>query len=70
MSNHVAPDGQVYVCGACGKRSRDKYGDNAIDHGWDVSCMMHAVLVHEASLCFGEGGRVVRADAVTAEVES
>lgn len=45
--NHTAPEGQVYVCGACGKRSRDRYGDKRIDRGWDVSCMMHAVLCYE-----------------------
>lgn len=28
--NQRAPDGQVWVCTACGKRSRDLYGDEAI----------------------------------------
>lgn len=69
MSNHTAPKGQVYVCGACGKRSKDKYGDQPIDHGWDVSCMMHAFLVHEESIQLGESGRVVKADAVKDEGE-
>jgi hypothetical protein len=45
--NQVAPEGQVYVCGACGKRSRDKYGDQKISYGWDVSCMLHAVLCYD-----------------------
>lgn len=44
--NRVAPPGQIYVCGACGKRSKDKYGEQMIDRGWDVSCMMWAVLCY------------------------
>ncbi len=44
--NIIAGDGQLFICGACGKRSRDKYGDYAIDSGWDESCMLNAVLVY------------------------
>lgn len=64
MGNHTAPKGQVYVCGVCGKRSRNKYGDQPIDHGWDINCMMHAVLVYENSTQLGENSRVIKADAV------
>lgn len=64
MANHIAPDGQVYVCGACGKRSKDRYGDKAIDRGWDESCMMHAVLVYENSIELDSNGRVKRAQSV------
>jgi hypothetical protein len=46
MANHEAPEGQVYVCGACGRRSRDKYGFKPIDAGWDESCAMNAVLCY------------------------
>lgn len=48
----LAPDGQVWVCAACGKRARSRYGFNVvggstvIDRGWDTSCMMHAILCH------------------------
>ena len=45
--NKVAPEGMVYVCAACGKRSKDRYGDQKIDRLWDASCMMHAVLCYE-----------------------
>lgn len=40
----VAPEGQIYVCSACGKTARDIYtgGD-----GWDSSCALHAVLCYE-----------------------
>jgi hypothetical protein len=58
VGNRVAPAGYVYVCGACGKRSRDKYGDEKIDHGWDESCMMNSVLCREDALVFGDNGRV------------
>jgi hypothetical protein len=65
MPNELAPAGQVWVCGACGKRSRTKYGfyddggqSSSIDYGWDESCMMNAVLCDEEDLIFGEDGRV------------
>jgi len=44
MANKVAHPNQIYVCAACGKRSQDKYGEQAIDPGWDESCMLKAVL--------------------------
>ena len=64
MANEIAPEGFVWVCGACGKRSKTKYGfdnNNArtnIDYGWDESCMMNAVLCEVEDLIFGEDGRV------------
>jgi len=66
MSNHEAPQGQIYICGACGKRSRDVYGSNKIDRGWDASCMMNSVLVYENSIVM-ENGRVTAANAVEKE---
>lgn len=65
LESHGAVAGQVergvrpkvYVCGACGKRSRDRCGDSAIDGGWDESCMLNAVLAYEDSLTM-RGGRV------------
>lgn len=47
MSNEIAPEGKVYICRACGKRSRDEYGFQAIDYGWDESCVLNAVLMDE-----------------------
>ena len=38
---HKAPEGQVWVCGACGK-----FGKNRIDVG-DESCFLNAVLCWE-----------------------
>lgn len=64
MANEVAPEGQVYVCGACGKRSKDRYGDQKIDRGWDASCMMNCVLVYENSIELGPNGLVVKCQAV------
>ena len=54
----IAPPGTIYVCGACGKTSRNRAGflddgGRGIDSdehgriakaGWDESCMLHAVL--------------------------
>lgn len=61
--NQTAPVGQVFVCSACGKRSRDIYGEQKISRGWDESCAMHAVLCDEATLVF-ENGLVVSAKAM------
>jgi hypothetical protein len=61
--NQTAKKGQVFVCGACGKRSKDKYGDQAIDEGWDVSCSMHAILCKEDSIKLKDG-RAVKAEAI------
>lgn len=47
MPNDKAPKGKVYQCYACSKRSKDKYGDEPLDYGWDVSCVMHSHLVDE-----------------------
>jgi len=47
VGNYEAPPGQIWVCGACGKTSRDKYGEKRISRGWDESCMMNAVLCHD-----------------------
>ena len=55
MANDVAPEGQVFVCSACGKRSKDRYGDQAIDHWWDESCMLHAVLCYDKQRIGAEG---------------
>ena len=40
-----APDGQIYVCAACGKTSKSIYGDPG--SGFDVSCFLNRVLCHE-----------------------
>lgn len=62
MDNPIAPPGAVYVCGACGKRSRDLYGNEKISRGWDVSCVINAILCVEATLVM-DGDQVVKADA-------
>lgn len=70
MSNTKAPEGQIWVCAACGKRSRYKYGFDADghrcgpDYGWDESCMCHAVLCYDdPEIARGPGvvGKVWRA---------
>ena len=54
-----APEGQVYVCGACGKAFRDPYKV-------DVSCMLNRVLCYEDSLEYKDG-KVIKAKAVEEE---
>lgn len=56
-----APDGQVFVCHACGRLSKSLIGDGST--GWDESCMMNAVLCLEASVEV-RGRMVIKATAV------
>ncbi len=46
----VAPEGKVWVCMACGKRSRDRHGPSDINRLWDESCMLNAELIDEDRL--------------------
>jgi hypothetical protein len=53
--NQRAPDGHVYVCGACGKVSRWRYGfdlagKNDATRGWDESCAMNCGLALESAI--------------------
>lgn len=60
--NKLAPPGKVWRCQACGKRSRDRYGYQRIDHGYDVSCMLNAVLVPDEE-SVGQARRVSEGEA-------
>ena len=60
MSNEIASDGFIFVCLACGKRSKDKYGFQSIDYDWDESCMMNSKLIEESKCIFAENGRVIK----------
>ena len=43
-----APEGQVWFCMACGKKSpRKEPGHPDEDKGWDISCMANAALVYK-----------------------
>lgn len=60
MSEHrhagrLAPEGMVWRCRACGKRSRDLYGFHAIDRGYDASCMLDAELVEDTDTLVSRG---------------
>ena len=50
FGDKVAPDGQLYVCGACGKTSKDLFGNQKISYGWDESCTLNAVLCYETKV--------------------
>jgi hypothetical protein len=46
-----APDGQVWMCTACGQWSKDRRGvDGPHSREWDKSCMLNAILVDEETL--------------------
>ncbi len=49
-TNEVAGPGEVFVCSACGRRSKDRNGEQKIHSGWDTSCRTHAVKCREADL--------------------
>ncbi len=44
MQSPIAPDGWVWQCQACGKRTHNRFG---LDGGWDEACMLNAVLIRE-----------------------
>lgn len=58
MGNIVAEPGQIFVCSACGKRSKDLYGNQSLSHYWDVSCVLNAVLCKEDHLTIDDHGIV------------
>lgn len=58
VSNDVAPEGHVFVCLACGKRSKDRYGNQPLQRGWDVSCALNSDMFPIEHLVM-ENGRVV-----------
>jgi hypothetical protein len=43
---HIAPAGTIYVCQMCGKTAKDSYDGPG---GWDVSCMLNAVLCYQSA---------------------
>ena len=40
----IAPGGKIWQCCACGKMTRNRYGEEG---GWDESCMLNAILVDD-----------------------
>jgi len=46
--DRMAPAGAIWVCAACGKSAKDRYGiEGEHSRGWDESCMLNAVLYRE-----------------------
>ena len=58
-SDLIAPPGSLWVCHACGKTNRHRYGDFGSMRGWDSSCAMQSGLYSEDRLVRGADGRVV-----------
>lgn len=55
MTDRIAPDDGIWVCGACGKTAVDRYGIEG-DHSpmWDESCMLNAVLCKREGITPGQ----------------
>lgn len=45
FSNRRAHEGYAYECMHCGKKSRDEFGNEPIDRGFDESCTLNCRLV-------------------------
>jgi hypothetical protein len=56
VDDRIAPEGWVWICFACGKRSKDVYGE--VGSSWDESCMLNSRLVEEKSIRTGSDGRI------------
>ena len=48
----IAPNGAVWVCGACGRHGKDRYTLG------EASCVLHAILCEEGSVKTREDGTV------------
>lgn len=51
----IAPEGKLWVCFACGRTQKNRYGGDG--SGWDASCYVNSELVDETRLVI-EGGLV------------
>ena len=58
MSSEYVHDGKTWVCTACGKTSKDRYGDIETTRGWDASCFVNSHLVDDTLIIRGEDSRV------------
>ena len=70
----LAPEGKTWVCQACGKTSRSRYGFDAAEKsvamgGWDESCMLNCSLFDDAQLVRNPSGRVTEIRALPSEGE-
>lgn len=54
----IAPEGKMWVCHACGKTVKDRYGQRG--SSWDESCFLNSALYDETLLIYGDNGRVTR----------
>ena len=50
-------ENSLYYCQDCAKMSWDKHGDNPIDRGWDVSCVMNSINIGFDGEIPGRGNR-------------
>lgn len=63
FKDQIAPEGFIYVCHACGKTSKDRYGYNKkypgeTSYGWDASCYMYSKMYKKSQLEYDEFKKV------------
>lgn len=46
-TDHEAPSGKIWVCGACGKRVKNRATGKGGSYGWDESCFLTSVLCYD-----------------------
>ena len=56
MTRLAAPEGKIWVCGACGKTAKDPCGDEG---GWDESCFLNCYLIALTDLELNSNGCLV-----------
>lgn len=42
--DNIAPEGQIWVCGACGRSTKDR---SDLSFEWDESCFLNSVLCYD-----------------------
>ena len=57
-SDRIAPEGQIWVCCACGKMSKDRNGPSFTHRMWDASCTLNSALFYTESLKLNKDGYV------------
>lgn len=67
LTNYDCKPGEIWVCSACGKTSKNRYDGDTLSPSWDTSCFLNAVLCVEGSVVRREDNRVNRADPVEQE---
>ena len=55
----IAPEGQIWVCTACGKTAPIRSGGEGATWAWDASCFLNAILVDKSKIVYDDSGTYV-----------